>query len=211
MKIQSIIIGIILVTIAFYLVKTKLLNQQIKPDNNTARPSNEHLRKEERKNDKLVLVENISNLEVDSILKGFCNVYNKETFQAQPRLYKLKENEFAITFPFDIDFEIYCYFINYVHYPMGFNRSFYVKGWTTTQSGQNWVADKVTNKKVMLFIPSDDTEHDNVFLTTSDNIGYKLGFAMGEEKQFLDQPKQHFISPGMEIKDLINKEYKDFN
>nr|WP_199158684.1 hypothetical protein [Pedobacter sp. ASV2] len=211
MKVQYLIIGIILAIVAFYFIKVKILNQVVEPDNTTARPSNELLEKVESKNDKLVLVENISNLEVDSILIGFCNLYNKDSFQARPRLYKLKEDEFAITFPFDIDFEIYCYFINYVHYPMGFDRSFDVIGWTTTKNGQLWITDKTVNKKVMLFIPPDDTEHDNVFLTTSDNIGYKLGFAIGEEKQFLNQPKQHFISSKIEIKDLTNKEYKDFN
>lgn len=208
---QSLIIGIILVAIAFYLIKTKLLNQQTEPDNNTARPSKEFLQKIESKNDKLILVKNISNLEIDSIINGFCNMYNQENFQAQPRLYKLGENEFAITFPLDIEFEIYCYFINYVRYPMSFEKSFDVIGWATTRIGEQWITDKVANKKVMLFIPSDDTEHDNVFLTTSDNIGYKLGFAMGEEKQFLDKPKQHFIYPRIEIKDLTDKQYKDFN
>src|SRR5690606_39859468 len=68
------------------------------------------------------LVNKISKTEIDSILAGFCNMYNKESFQAQPRLYKLNESQFAITFPYDIKFEIYCYFVNYVHYPMGFDK-----------------------------------------------------------------------------------------
>jgi hypothetical protein len=210
MKMQTIVIGIIIAVIAFYFIKTKFLNQIIEPDTDTKRPSVENLPTQEKKNDKLVIVNNITQSELDSILTGFCNMYNKESYQAQPRTFKLNERKYAIIFPFDIEFEIYCYFINYVHYPMGFDKSFEVMGWTTTKSGQNWITENTANKKVMLFIPTDDTEGDNVYLTTNDNIGYKLGFAMGEEKQLLSQPNRTFIAPNNELSELINKEQKDY-
>ena len=184
--------------------------QKPKPDTDTTRPSNEHLPQQEKPNDKLVIVDNISKIEMDSILTGFCNMYNKERFQAQPRLYKLNERQFAITFPFDIEFEIYCYFINYVRYPMGFDKSFDVKAWETTKQANGWITEKSANKKVMLFIPEDDTEHDNVFLTTDDNIGYKLGFAMGEEKQLLETPKKKYLAPSIDKNTLTEKQSEDF-
>ena len=55
--------------------------------------------------------------------------------------------------------------------------------------------NEIVNKKVMLFIPSDDEDYDNVYLTTSENIGYKMGFAMGEEKQKLSSPRQTYVEP----------------
>ena len=85
-----------------------------------------------------------------------------------------------------------------------------VTGWTTTKSSDTWVTEKSSNKKVMLFISADDTEHDNVYMTTVDNIGYKLGFAIGEEKQLLNTPKKCYVSPGIEPLDLTNKEFEDF-
>ena len=85
-----------------------------------------------------------------------------------------------------------------------------VTAWTTTKSNDTWITEKSANKKVMLFIPSDDTEHDNVYMTTSDNIEYKLGFAVGEEKQLLNTPKRRYIPPDFEISDLTNKEFEDF-
>ena len=62
----------------------------------------------------------------------------------------------------------------------------------------------------MLFVADDDTEGDNVYMTTSDNAGYKLGFAVGEEKQLLDHPKKNFRPPPIEIEELANKEFEDF-
>jgi hypothetical protein len=210
MKMQTIIIGIIIAVVAFYFIKTRFLNQVIEPDKDLTRPSIKNLPKQEIANDKLVIIDNITSIELDSILNGFCNMYNKESFQAQPRTHKLNERKYAITFPFDIEFEIYCYFINYIHYPMGFDKSFEVVGWTTTKSGHNWITEKTANKKVMLYIPADDEEHDNVYLTTNDNIGYKLGFAMGEEKQLLDNPNRTFIKPTIEVNELTDKEQKDY-
>ena len=66
-----------------------------------------------------VIVEDVSEDDIKKILEEFCNSYNKKTFQAIPRLTKLTDKKFAVTFPYDINFEIYCYFINYVNYPMG--------------------------------------------------------------------------------------------
>lgn len=184
--------------------------QKTKADTDSTRPSNEHLPKQENANDKLVIINNISKAEMDSILTGFCNMYNKEMLQAQPRLHKLNERQFAITFPFDIEFEIYCYFVNYVHYPMGFDKSFSVTAWETTKQANGWIAENTANKKVMLFIPEDDNEHDNVFLTTEDNIGYKLGFAMGEEKQLLQTPKKTYFAPTIDIETLTEEDAQDF-
>jgi hypothetical protein len=47
-------------------------------------------------------------------------------------------------------------------------------------------------------------------MTTSDNIGFKLGFALGEEKQLLDGPKMKFKEPTVDILILAKKEYQDF-
>lgn len=137
-------------------------------------------------------------------------MYNKESYQAQPRLTKLTERKFAITFPYDIDFEIFCYFLNYIEYPMELQWSPDVTAWTTTKSSDTWITEKAANKKAMLFIPTDDTEHDNVYMTTQDNIGYKLGFAMGEEKQLLDTPKKRYVEPSIKISELTNNEFEDF-
>ena len=177
---------------------------------NTTRPSNEELPKQEIPNDKLVISNNLSNDEIDKILTGFCNIYNQESYQALPRLHKLNERQFAVTFPYDVEFVMFCFFVNYVHYPVGFNKSFEVTAWTTTKNGQTWITEKSANKRVMLFIPHDDTEYDNVYLTTDDNIGYKLGFAVGHENQLLSFPKLPFVKPQIEIEELSNKDYTDY-
>lgn len=208
MNLQYIIFGII--AIVLILAWTKLKNRKPQPDTDTSRPPESIFPAAKVTNDKLVIIEDTSEHDIKKILQELCNSYNKETYQVIPRLIKLSDKKFAITFPYDIDFEIYCYFINYINYPIGFDRHFKTIGWTTTKSTDGWVTEKSANKNVMLFISDFDTEYDNVFLTTTDNIGYKLGFAMGEESQLLDKPEKNYIKQPVSINELETKECIDF-
>jgi hypothetical protein len=161
-------------------------------------------------NDKIVLIDNANYSDLKVVLLGFCKLYNTADYQARPRLNKLSDRGFAITFPYNIDFDIFCYFINYIQYPNEIKWAVHVSGWATTKMGDNWITEKSMNKKVMLFIPTDDNEHDNVFMTTSDNIDFKLGFAIGEQNQLLDRPKELFVSPRIDISELADKGFEDF-
>lgn len=211
MKQQYLIIGIIaIVGIVIFIAWTKLKNQKPQPDTDTNRPKENLIPNNKVTNDKLVIVEDVNENDIKKILQEFCNSYNKETFQAIPRLTKLTDKKFAVTFPYDINFEIYCYFINYVNYPMGFDRHFKTIGWTTTKPLDTWITEKSVNKNVMLYVSHFDKEYDNVFLTTSDNIGYKLGFAMGEEKQLLDRPEKRYVKQPISNNELDGKTHTDF-
>ena len=210
MKTQTVILVVVIAIIAIYFAWTKFKSPKVEPYSDTTRPSNVHLPQQEVQNDKLVLVNNVTSSEIDKILTGFCNMYNKESFVALLRLYELNEKQFAITFPYDIGFQTYCFLVNYIRYPMGFNKSFEVTGWATPKNGEMWITEKSANKKIMLFIPNDDKEYDNVYLTTEDNIGYKLGFAMGHEKQLLELPQKRFVKQSIENTELMEKAYKDY-
>lgn len=202
--------GLIAVVVIVFFVWTKLKNQKTQPDKDTRRPAEDIFPTIKVANDKIVIVEDISENDITRILQEFCNLYNKEAYQAIPRLTKLNDKKYAITFPYDINFEIYCYFINYVNYPMGFDKHFKTIGWATTKPNDNWTTEKSVNKNVMLFVSDFDTEYDNVFLTTTDNIGYKLGFALGEAKQPLNSPERSYIKPPISINELEKNESIDF-
>ncbi len=210
MKQQYIILGIIILFAILYFAWTKLKNQAPQPDTDTRRPAENLLPTNKIANDKIVIVDDINENDIKKILQEFCNSYNKEKYQAIPRLTRLSDKKFAVTFPYDISFEIYCYFINYVNYPMGFDRHFKTIGWTTTRPTDTWTTEKSVNKNVMLFVSDFDTEYDNVFLTTSDNIGYKLGFAMGEEKKLLDKPEKNYVKQPIDISEIETKQHLDF-
>lgn len=210
MKQKYIILGILILSILLYLAWVELKNQSPQADTDTKRPAENSLPTTEIANDKLVIVDDINETDIKRILQEFCNSYNKKAYQAIPRMIKLSENKYAVTFPFDINFDIFCFFINYVNYPVGFDRQFNATGWTTTKPNDIWIKEKIANKKVMLFVSEYDTEYDNVFLTTSENIGYKLGFALGEESQPLDKPEKNYVMQPIDFSEIENYPHFDY-
>lgn len=210
MSSPAVISGIIIAGILLYFFWKRIINQKPRPDTNTSRPSENLFPRQPKKNDKLIIVEDIDLADLQKVLTGFCNMYNKENYQALPRLTALNGKQFAISFPFDIDFEIYCYLINYLAYPIEMERIAGVTAWATTKSTHSWIVEKIADKKIILFIPADDTEHDNVYLTTIDNIGYKLDFGMSTPKLLTDGPKKNYKTPPVEMADRETKEYTDF-
>lgn len=161
-------------------------------------------------NDKIAIIDDVSEEDIKKILRGFCDLYNKNKVNVILRLSRVSDRKYAVTFPYDIEFEYLCFFINYANYPMGFDKKFKTIGWATTKPSDQWITDKSANKNVMLYVSDYDTEFDNVFLATSDNIGYKLGFAMGEEKQILDIPEKYYIKPPISVVDLDKNQFQDF-
>jgi hypothetical protein len=199
MKTILIICGIIAVG---FLLKSCISNNNSKNKN---RPNNAEIPTEKVKNDKIVLVEDVNLEDLKSALQKFCNNYNQESLTALPLLTILSEKKFVVTFPYDTDFATYCYFVNYMYYPNDIIYKPTITAWTSTKQNDDWMTNEIVNKKVMLYIPSDDKDYDNVFLTTSDNIGYKMGFARGEEKQKLNNPRQTYIEP-IKLEELNGKE-----
>jgi len=181
--------------------------------NSKTRPNNSEKPTKPIDNDKLVLVKNLKLDYLKQAIEQFCNMYNQETYSALPRLFIL-DNQYVITFPYNIDFERLCFFINYLEnaYEVGLQPDYkpVVKAWCSTKYGDAWMKDSIVNKKVMIYIPEWDEEHDNVYLVTQENLGFKMGFANGEASQKLDRPLVNYENNPIEINSLKNKEIIDF-
>jgi hypothetical protein len=206
MKILLIIVVVIVVIII--VIKTRLSGNSMASDN--SRAVNVSPPTEEIANDKVIVVNNVNHEDIRNVLTEFCNMYNKKDYAATPRLWQLSTDSFAVTFPHDVDFATYCFAVNFLEYPMNIKWQAQVRAWATTKTGDDWITDKSVNKQVMLFLAADDKEYDNVFLTTQDNIGYKLGFAGGKETQLLNSPKELFVIPSVSVASLSAQTHEDF-
>ena len=181
-----------------------------KSELNTSRPPLSQKPTRLVQNDKIIVVMGVTYVDIKKALTDFCNIYNNKDFAVLPRLTKISDSEFAITFPYDTQFESYAFLVNYLKYPKGITWNANVLAWATAKTSDTWITEKSANKKVMLFLADDDKEYDNVFLTTEDGIGYKLGFALGEEKQLLDTPNKAYVPPTVDINSLTGKTSEDF-
>ena len=207
-----ILIGLVVIVCIVSFVKTDTpeTNDDIQ---NTDRPQDAIKPPTTVKNDKLVVVNHVKLEELKLAIKQFCNLYNQQSYKALPSLTIIADREFVITFPYDIEFEIFCYFVNYLHYPHDIFYQPNIRAWTTTSENDEWMKADIIGKCVMLYIPEDDQQHDNVHLTSSDNIGYKITFAkvMGEENQRQDKPSVSFQKPTRDLNSLSSNETLEFD
>jgi hypothetical protein len=199
-----------IVIVVFSLLRSKVKTLESSSELNKKNNSHNAFPLQPEVNDKLVVVKRIAKSDLVRVLKGFCKMYNEESLKAQLQLTTVSEQKFVITFPYNIDFETFCYFINYLTYPMELKWSPDVTAWTTTISTEMWITEQSANKRAMLYFPSDDTEHDNVYMTCQDNKGYKLSFGLGDELQLLSTPNRPFAEPELPISDMESKEFEDF-
>jgi len=199
--------------ILVFIVLMKFAPSLFKNDklSNTSRPPAETKPSHTVPNDKLVVVGKITYEDIRKAVTNFCNMYNQDDWAVLPRLIKTADDKFVVTFPYDIDFEMLCFFINYMAYPEGLDISPEVIGYTTANPNDNWITPQAANKKVMLFLPENDTWDDFVLMTTEDNIGYKLGFALGHQKQLLAIPEKTFIAPKQDITGLASMTGEDIS
>lgn len=211
MKEEYLIFGMIAGLIMVIIFAWKKMNSQHhQTDINSAKRSKTSLSTTPVENDKLVVIEDVSEDEIKKILQDFCNCYNEKVIQAILRLTPLSSKKFVVTFPYDMNFEIYGYFINYVNYPIGLDRTFKTVGWTTTKPDDTCITEKSVHKNVMLYVSDFDTEYDNVFMTTSDNIGFKLDFSWSGKNQLLDKPEKVYVKQPINISDLQTNHSVEF-
>ena len=182
--------------------------------NNKHRPSKSKKPTQQKSNDKIVIVKY---LQYDYLIKAihqFCNLYNQEKFVALPRL--IKHNYLSIIiFPYNIEFDKFCSFVNYMGNAHELsNKPDYqpnVKAWCTTLPVDRWIKDEIANKNIMLFIPESDSNLDKVYLTTKDNVGFKMGFLNDDLHFKAEKSMLKYEEIPINI-NLLNKEkFIDFN
>jgi len=204
MKTLLIVVAVIIIALIF---KACIPGNQGEKD--PSRPPENKKPTSEKENDKIILIENANAEDVKKALIAFCNLYNKDGFAALPRLWELSPTSFTVTFPYDADFSIFCFAVNYLEYPIDIEWHANVRGWATTRMGDDWILQENAGKKVMLFIAPDDTERDNVFMTTIENKTYKLGFSTDRAKGF-DVLKEIYQSPSITPNQLTTQKHQDF-
>lgn len=200
---------LLLVAIMLWTIRSRRKERPVNVSSPAEAPYEEHRPGTERENDKLVLVDNIAESDMERVLDDFCKMYNKDRIRVRARLFKARTSVACITFPCDIDLELLCFLVNHINYPTGFDRSFRVTGWVTTRLTDTWITEETAGKKAMLYVPDVDTEYDQVLMTTQDNVSYNLSFAASKAK-LLPGPGQAFRTPPIDAGTLVNYPFADF-
>ena len=208
---KTLLIAGIIIVVVFLIFKFGLKSSQTNLKN-TSRPSDVKKQTTNKPNDKIILIRNLKLDYLKQAITQSCNMSNQNQYIVLPRL-TILDNQYVITFPYDIDFDQFCYFINYMKYAheLSLKQDYkpVIKAWCTTKPDYTWMTNEIANKTVMIYVPDWDKDYDNVYLTTQDNLGFKMGFALGEEHQKMDKPAMQFEKMPIDL-NLENKETIDF-
>ena len=128
-------------------------------------------------NDKIIIIKNIQLSGLQTILEKFCSIYNKDKLLAVINIQNIGDGIFALTFPYDIDFDIFCYLVNFLYYPTVSKetvKSSQIHAWTKISDRRT---QKAYGQNAMFFIPQEDKEYDNCYCATENGKIYKIPFS----------------------------------
>ena len=153
-------------------------------------------------NEDIVFIENAKPEDLQKALKDFCKTYNQGGKVAFLNLNTYEGNIYSITFRKPIPFDVLEYLINYLHYPFGIDHKPNIRAWATIKPDASWIDKALHNKQVMLYIPEDDKEYDNVYFITQENQAYKDSFRADETLKKVEEKQVKFESAKQYLKDL---------
>ena len=125
-----------------------------------------------------IIVKNTSRQNIEKSVLDMANLYADTEFVYPIEIYSSTENQntFLVKFPNIPDFDRFCYFVNYLEFPMDFQDYH-------PQVFGIWELQKKINdthfeigETIGLYISKKDDEHDNVYLINSKKNVYKYAF-----------------------------------
>jgi len=104
---------------------------------------------------------------------------------------EIKPNCFVLKIDKSIEGTDFFYLVNYFAYPIDFEKTFEVAGYATASKHKT-----ILNKNIYVFIDEQDTDYDNVLITTEDNETYKYDF--GDNFTKISDNNYKYIKPSID-------------
>ena len=122
--------------------------------------------------DNLIIITGGAYNDLKKALRQWIDLYSADlqndlTFE----LYKHGRGHHIIKADDRLDNERFYYLVNYLNYPEGLDYKIDIEGVTTAKE-QN----ELQNQKILVYIPPNDSDKDNVFVVTSNNETFKIDF-----------------------------------
>ena len=119
----------------------------------------------------------MSETKVNACVADMERMYGQDGDLVKPRV--SFDGDYAfLSFDTPIDWMMFCYWVNYLTYSDK-GKIFETVGWypMSVLKSQDEMSLQLAGRTLMLFIPSSDTEYDNVYLTTPEGKCFKQPFA----------------------------------
>lgn len=142
----------------------------------------------------LVFVTGTSTSDITDISQDFANIYSDRGNGVELAVYTSISNdkEHVIKLEEPKDFYLFNFLVNYITYPMHRTYRLEPRGYWEVKPNQH-PPPGIPHELLMVFIPQEDRERDNVYAISQSGKAMKLGFANGEEYAPLAEGSYKFI------------------
>ena len=127
--------------------------------------------------DKLVAITGMDYATVQKIVADFATQYSDRETLPDFEIQQTDSRGTIISFSDDMNFELFCFFVNYVQYPKGESTTQTVRGWSSLYGSSSFLTQDLSSKTGMFFLSPNDQDYDRVWFVTSANVDYMISFA----------------------------------
>lgn len=114
--------------------------------------------------------------DIKKALRQWIVLYSKDLeSNIKFELYKIGQESYLIATDKRLNNEKFNFLINYLRYPEGIEYNISIEGYSTVRDEKIYPKN-LLNKKIIVYVPDNDKEYDNVFVTTEDNETFKIDF-----------------------------------
>jgi hypothetical protein len=144
-------------------------------------------------NDKVIFVRGWTQAELDEITRTFVRLYDV------PPGYRIAEDKatrtLSLTFPGDIDGDLFCFLVNYIRYPKNFDlkgRRIAVIGKATLNAGFRQVKPAMYRRQARFYVPAGDTSFDVVYVEVDPGVTFEDSLQTSQWREVPDprRPKE---------------------
>jgi hypothetical protein len=148
----------------------------------------------------LVFVAGTSTPDITRISQDFANRYYDRGDGVELSIYtsKTDDKKHVLKLEQPQEFYLFNFLVNFIAYPADKTYRLEPRGYWKLQPNQI-PSSGLENDLLMIFVPLEDREYDNVYAITQTGNPMKLGFAIGEEYIPLNTQKYKFIEQSFNL------------
>ncbi|RHU30644.1 energy transducer TonB [Parabacteroides sp. TM07-1AC] len=130
-------------------------------------------------NDKIVIVAGVEEADVEQMLRVFTDIYNSRRYDAIIRIHPMGKQVFALTFPYDISWEVFIELMDHLVYFDDNEHKVQIRAWLTLPKE----CEPVAGQHVMLFFQEDDKDFEPLYISTQYNRIWKIDYETNTLKE----------------------------
>lgn len=130
-------------------------------------------------NDKIVIVAGVEEADVEQMLRVFTDIYNSRRYDAIIRIHPMGKQVFALTFPYDINWEVFIELMDHLVYFDDNEHKAQIRAWLTLPKE----CEPAAGQHVMLFFQEDDKDFEPLYISTQYNRIWKIDYETNTLKE----------------------------